>query len=293
MRRILPWLVLAALFGPPPAARGDSAAPLPSKDKRERLLEIYRNEAEGYTIYRDASRREKVELRGEPVYLWTNPVRSGGQDGAVFVWTCRGRAEVVGTFFSDPATGPRKLNHELHSLSTSILDVTRVGAKTWTPEAPGIELLPIADAPPPSATAKARMVQMRALIRDFAANTIDKADKRWELRPLPHPLYRYESTDPDIVDGAVFAFVTSAGTDPEALVVLEARRPVGGGSPIWHSAAGRFTDLDLWIRYKGTQVLAASRVEWDGPRQDAKHRYRAFHDRDIPAVEDETPNAKK
>ena len=42
---------------------------------------------------------------------------------------------------------------------------------------------------------------------------------------LPQPLYRYESTDPDVLDGAVFGFVTSAGTDLEALVVIEARKP--------------------------------------------------------------------
>ena len=68
-------------------------------------MEIYGAEAAEYAIYRDASRKEKVELRPEPVYVWTNPVRGGGQDGAVYVWTCRGRAEALGSFFSYPASG--------------------------------------------------------------------------------------------------------------------------------------------------------------------------------------------
>ena len=46
------------------------------------------------SIYRDSGRKEKVELRRDPVYIWTNPIRGGEQDGDVFVWTCRGRAEV-------------------------------------------------------------------------------------------------------------------------------------------------------------------------------------------------------
>ena len=109
MARTWLLLLLPALMGQSPASKDDSASQQAARIKRERLLEIYTKDAAGYTIYRDASRKEKVELRREPVYVWTNPVREGGQDGAVFVWTCRGRAEVLGTIFSFPASGPRKL----------------------------------------------------------------------------------------------------------------------------------------------------------------------------------------
>ena len=98
---------------------------------------------------------------------------------------------------------------------------------------------------------------MRALARDFSAETQDDKEQHWDLRLLPQPLYRYESTDPDVLDGAVFAFVTSAGTDPEAILVLEARKPAGGGEPVWHYAVARFTDLNLWVRHKGTVVFTA------------------------------------
>ena len=135
---------------------------------------------------------------------------------------------MVGTFFSYPSTGPRNLNHELHSLSTSVLDVTRPGeANTWTPTAAGVELKPVPDAPAPAATPAQRMLQMREMIRGFTASSLDHEAKRWELRLLPKPLYRYESTDPDVLDGAVFAFVTSAGTDPEVILVVEARKASG------------------------------------------------------------------
>jgi hypothetical protein len=287
MRRTTFLLLLPALVGQgPPASDGTRTAEA-SKAKRERLLAIYGDDAASYTIYRDASRKEKLELQPDPVYVWTNPTRSGGQDGAVFVWTWRGRAEVVGCIFSNPATGPRDLNHEFQSLATTVLDVTRPPPHTWTPEGPGVDLTPIPGAPPPAASAKARLVQMRALTRDFTASTLDKQEVRWELRTLPKPLYRYESTDPEVLDGAVFGFVSSAGTDLEALLVIEARRPAGGGDPVWRFGAGRFTDLDLWARHKGQEVYTAPRYEWNGPRQDVKHRYRAFKDRDIPPVEDD------
>jgi hypothetical protein len=290
MRRIwllLFLLILPSLLGQSPAPKDDSASREAARIKRERLLEIYTKDAAEYTIYHDASRKERVELQREPVYIWTNPVRDGGQDGVVFVWTRRGRAEVLGSFFSFPATGPRKLYHEFHSLSPSVLDVSRIGANTWTPEAPGIELSPIADTPDPGRSAPQRLAQMRALTHDFSASTKDDKERSWELRLLPQPLYRYKSTDPDVLDGALFAFVTSAGTDPEALLVIEARKAAAtDAAPVWHYAVARFTDLDLWVRHKGKEVYYAPLVPYNLPQQDPKHRYRVFTDRDIPAVED-------
>jgi hypothetical protein len=286
MRRTLALILLPVLMGQSSATRPDPAP----KARRERLLELYRGEAAGYTIHRDSGRKEKVELRRDPVYTWTNPIRGGEQDGEVFVWTCRGRAEVVGTFFSYPSTGPRNLNHELHSLSTSVLDVARPGgANTWSPRAPGIEPVPIADAPAPARSPSLRLSQMRELTRGFSASSEDQKEKRWELRLLPQPLYRYESTDPDVLDGAVFAFVTSAGTDPEVLLVIEARKPPGSASaaPAWHYGLARFSDLRLWVRHKGREIYSAPPIPWDAPEQDPKQRYRTFRDRDIPPIEDE------
>ncbi|MFI5459336.1 MAG: hypothetical protein ACHRXM_28255 [Isosphaerales bacterium] len=280
------FVFLLAQLGQSPSQKGDSASLQAARSKRERLLEIYTNEAAGYVIYHDASRKERVELQHEPVYVWTNPVRDSGQDGAVFVWTCRGRAEVLGCFFSAPSTGPRKLYHEFHSLSLLVLDVSRTGSKNWTPEAPGIELTPIADAPGPGRSASQRLAQMRALTHDFSASTKDDKAARWELRLLPQPFYRYKSTDPDVLDGAVFAFVTSAGTDPEALLVLEARKPADNVGPVWHYAVARFTDLNLWVRHKGTEVFFAPYIPHGLPRQDPKHRYRVFHDRNLAPVEE-------
>jgi hypothetical protein len=288
MQRTLALLLLPALLGQAPDARPDPAA----RGRRERLLELYRGEAAGYVIHRDPALKEKVELRREPVYTWTNPIRGGEQDGAVFVWTCRGRAEVIGTFFSYPSTGPRNLNHELHSLSTSTLAVTRPGgANTWTPQAPGIEPAPIADAPAPAPSPAQRLLQIRELTRAFSATSEDLKEKRWELRLLPQPLFRYESSDPDVLDGAVFAFVTSAGTDPEVILVIEARRPSGPASaaPTWHYAIARFSDLRLWVRHQGKEVFTAPPIPWDAPEQDPRQRYRTFRDRGIPPIEGESP----
>jgi hypothetical protein len=284
MRRLSLLLLLPLLMGQGASTPKASDA---TKSKKERLLEIHLNEASSYTFFRDASRKEKVELRREPVYVWQNQIY--GQDGAVFVWTCRGRAEVIGTFYSFPQVGPRQLFHELHSLATTVLDVSRPIEPAWKPEAPGIDFAPIPDAPAPARLASQRLIQMRSLSRDFSATSQDKQARRWELRLLPQPLFRDESTDPDVIDGALFSFVTSAGTDPELLLVLEARRPGANDPHTWQFAVARFSDLQLWVRLKGKEVARFADLPHGVMPRDPKARYHAFKQREIPPVEDPKP----
>jgi hypothetical protein len=290
--RVVLIFLMPALIGQAPAVdsgdvKGDLAA--------TRLREIYVSEASGYTIYRDSTRKEKAVLRRDPVYTWTNPIQSGEQDGHVFVWTCRGRAEVIGTIFSTPHTGPRRLIHELHSLSTTVLDVERDGPNGWKPLRPGIEPKPIPDAPSPARSAPQRLAQMRALTREFAASAVDYQGRRWELRLLPQPLYRFESTDPDVLDGAVFAMVSSAGTDPELIMVLEARRPEGdtSASPTWQFGVARFSDMALSVKLKNQVVYTAPLIPYGTPVADPTYRYRLFVDRTIPPVEETDSTATK
>jgi hypothetical protein len=285
-------LSLAAVLVPALMAQApDGSAPKrdgAAKAKHERLLQIYRQEAEGYTVHHDARREEKLELRPKPVYVWTNPLRAGGQDGAVFVWTRRGCAELVGTIFSYPATGQRSIQHELHSLATTVLDVSRHGSpgsggEGWTPKVPGITLAAVPGAPAPSQAPSQRLAQIREFGREFSGTTEDQYKNRWELRMLPQPLFRYESTDPDVLDGAVLAFVSSAGTDPEAILVIEARKAAGVSASVWQFGLARFTDMRLVMRYKETEVFSVPMLLAAPPPTGA---YRIFMDRTIPPIEE-------
>jgi len=60
-------------------AQGESEA---ARTQREWLLKLHLGDALEYTMYRDASQKEKLEFRREPVYVWTNPVRVSQQDGS-------------------------------------------------------------------------------------------------------------------------------------------------------------------------------------------------------------------
>jgi hypothetical protein len=256
----------------------------PEAARKERLFKLHQSDALEYTICRDRSQTEKLEFRKEPVYVWTNPVRAAQQDGLVFVWTGRGRPEAIGTIFSSTAGDKRGLTHEFHSLSLSTLHIARKGThdKLWKPGGPGIKLLPIEGAPVPARSAVQRLAQLRTMARDFTAATRDAKDNRWDLRLLSQPLCRYESTDPDVLDGALFAFVTSAGTDPEALLVIEARQAPGGAMPVWQRALARFTDLHLSVQYKGREVFSAPNTLGNPLAMYPKQEYWISADRLIP-----------
>ena len=272
-------VTVIALAGPVQTPSLGDPAPKP---KADRLLALDTEDAASFAIYRDTDRKEKLELRREPIYRWTNPTRVGGQVGDVFVWTYRGRPEAVGSIFSHPHDDGRSrvVCHELHSLSTAVLVVDRPGPNQWKPEAPGVDLKPIPDAPEPAATAPLRLAQLRALAREFSGRSLSDRKEAWELRLLPRPLYRYEGTDPDVIDGAVFALVSTAGTDPEILLLLEARKLAAG--PAWVFGAARFSDMNLWLKHKDAEVWSSIRDGQNTFYHDAKHRFRFYQDRMIP-----------
>ena len=263
---------------------GENPLSAPAAKARSRqLLELHTADAASYSIFRDVDRTQKLTLKREPVYRWTNPTRSNGQEGEVYVWTYRGRPEVIGSIFSHPTNdGLRTVCHELQSLSLAVLVVDRTAVEQWVPQAPGVDLKPVEGAPKPAGNPGLRMAQIRALAREFTGRSLSNQGKAWELRLLPRPLYRYESTDPDVLDGAVFALVSSAGTDPELILVLEAR--VGQSGPQWLYGAARFSDMNLWLSHKNHEVWSAIRSEEDTQNHDAKHRYRFYQDRRIPEL---------
>ncbi|MEJ7637894.1 MAG: hypothetical protein WKF75_07920, partial [Singulisphaera sp.] len=201
------WFASLGLVGS--VARSQRSEPLedrptlPAEIKNAAWLhEVYLREASEYEFYLDSEKRQKLELRREPVMRWTS---EGDYNGEVYVWTHRGAAAVVGCIFSGPAgDGGRRVLHEFHSLVPQPLDSGGRGGSGWRPAEAGIAPEPIPDAPEPSEGKVLRLAQMRDLARRFSAQ-VDRQGGMSEMRLLPQPLYRYVVMDEGpVVDGAVF-----------------------------------------------------------------------------------------
>jgi hypothetical protein len=202
--------------------------------------------------------RDVLKLEPKSVLKWANP-GVGRVHGGVYLWTANGRPEVVLSLFKvwEPLWG---FQAEMHSLSQDEMTVERDGKIMWQPNQPGLSFKDVPDSPESAGTPARRLQQIRALAKDFSASMIDyrrnELGERQELRLLPQPIYRYQSTDPDVPDGAMFTFVF--GTDPEIFLLLEARRM--NGALGWKYALARMNFDALTVLYKGREVWHAERV---------------------------------
>ena len=245
----------------------------------KKMLPIYCKEIAEYSIAVESDPKKELELKKEPIFEWTNPIRSSYQQGVIFLWLRDGRPAAVGSIFSqqDPRLPGRRVMHEFHALDSEKLLVSRPQAlNEWKPQA-GLARNPLPDAGAPATTAEARLRQMRRLAQEFTGYETDDEGKRYDLRLLPRPLYRYPAAKAGVVDGALFTLISTEGTDPEVWLLLEARKE--GDDTRWEYACCRFSNRNLYVQHKGKEVWSSVRSATDTVAHDALHLYRLYGDK--------------
>jgi hypothetical protein len=249
----------------------------PADSLSKKMLPIYVKEAGLYSLAVESATTKPLELKKEPVFEWANPTRND-QQGVVFVWLRDGRPAAVACIFSGPheKLPGRVLAHELHALDPEKLLVKRDAKNQWKPEG-GLTRKELTDAAAPAATPATRLLQMRRLAQEFTGEETDFQGKKWELRLLPTPLYRYPTAKSGVIDGALFALVSNAGTDPEVLLLIEAH--VVDGKPRWEYACGRFSDWDLRLQRKDVEVFSSVRSDTNAFAHGPQHLYRIYEDK--------------
>ncbi len=227
----------------------------------EETTGLIKAELPNWRIWKGNDRQDELQLESKSVLRWTNP-GSGRVYGDLYFWTAHGRPEVVMSIFKawDPPNG---FHAEMHSLSLETMEADRNGKTIWAPSQPGITLRDVPSAPQPADSAVRRLSQMRTLALEFEAVLTDKrrndSGERQSLRLLTQPLHRYQSSDSDAdwIDGAVFGFVM--GTDPEAFVLLEARR--SGETTKWQYGLARMNNDAMVVTHNRREVWRIERQE--------------------------------
>ncbi|MCO8120297.1 hypothetical protein NHH03_01015 [Stieleria sp. TO1_6] len=194
----------------------------------------------------------KISVQEKPILSWNS---LGGWSGDLFVYTAQGRIQLVGCLGSQlQETGDIQFFQEFHSFADQpIHDVALGDSQTWQipTNVPPIKL--IEDAPTPANSAPRRLVQMRGLARSFSLGMqVTDSNVENQLRLLPQPIARQSTDTGDVIESALFAFVSSAGTDPEALLLIEARRIEDQLQ--WTYSIGRFTTREIWMSYHQQEI---------------------------------------
>jgi hypothetical protein len=123
----------------------------------------------------------------------------------------------------------------------------------WTPQTSAVEWAPMKTDMPPAAEPTARLRQFKTLAKRFSSYQIFNPGKqREELRLLVQPLHRYSDAERHIRDGVLFAL--ALGTNPEALLFLEARDDKDGKLS-WHfGLARRGSSAEIHVLLDETEV---------------------------------------
>lgn len=229
-----------------------------SDDEKARAVETLesgKQEAARYTVNSEPKRDKPFDLKPDSLLRWQNTVNKSVH-GNIFIWTNKGRPELVASimrFFS-----PRvSFGAEFQSLALTPLTVEKDGKVVWTPREPGIVLKPFDESSEPSESKPQRLRQMRQLAQLFTADLEDYDRDNYRLRLMPQPLYRYESTDPEVLDGALFSYTYT--TDPDLLVVIEARK--SNDRFQWMFGLARMNVGEVKVTYRDRQVFHAKRLE--------------------------------
>ena len=185
-----------------------------------------------YSI-RPAPGRSAARAPARPGPQWSNPI-VGEIYGDVFIWTSKGRPEVIGSLhkwysphnhsaieFLSLSTGSTRRepgrSGDLDPLSTRDRDEADPRCSR-----PGGDARPAA---PPDA---------RAWPRTSPAARPVRRQRERDTRLLSQPIYRYVNSEAPVVDGALFVFVQ--GTDPETFLLIEA------------ASGGREGPMAVWPR---------------------------------------------
>ena len=231
----------------------DPAAVTDQSPKSERS-EFMKRSLLAYDVTVGAARMRPT-LLAEPSLRWDNQV-SKVPDGSLYLWTdAESRPVIAVQVFIAGGTKDLWL-HEFQSLTAEPLQVVQKGKPIWTPRRGGIALQPVSDAPPPSQTRPGRLSQMKQIAQRYKAEDEFEEKSAWELRLLSTPVHRWEGkSGSTLIDGALFVYVH--GTDPEALLFLEAQRTPAG--EVWKSSFAPMTGYALKIREQDRPVWSISK----------------------------------
>jgi hypothetical protein len=230
-------------------ASGQDPAPSSPRgvERAERFKEM-RQIAEAYRVVTldERGTRIPVALVRDPLHRWNDPTR---QIGGATLWAWRSVGRPIA--FLALEWHPDHWSFEFVSLASGPVEADD-GVFRWSPRRAGVEFRTLPGAPAPAASANERLRQIREIVRRFSGSEYwDVTSQHYPLRLLSHPIDRYSDLASGLLDGAIFVFAN--GTNPEAFLLIEARRD-DKGAMTWSYAAATLTTAAPTLKLDGKDV---------------------------------------
>ncbi|OYP29942.1 hypothetical protein [Rhodopirellula sp. MGV] len=232
------------------------------------LRNHYASIAREITLRSAGDSGERFVMMEKPAMSWAS---LGGWSGDLFVWTGNGKIQAVGCIGAQQTSEEQFRDfYEFHSLAAEPLeDVLLTPKIRWIPTDDAANRARLVGAPLPATSPSLRLSQMRRLARSFHVGMqVNDDNVENELRLLPQPVAREcrelddraekVETSATTIDSALFAFVSSSGTDPEAFLLLEAVRQEQ--QTVWMFCVVRFTTRELWINRDNAATKTIDKV---------------------------------
>jgi hypothetical protein len=262
MTRILSELLLccstACLLGVAAQLSGEE----PSDDNLKKLADDSRSRAEAIEVsVAIGDRTTKAKVCPDPIMKYTDPPRQI-EMATLWVWQVEGCPVALGKVEAYRRPGGPSWLYCFASTSTGLVEGQWPDGHRFPASHAGIEWKAI-DGPAPLETAAGRQRQMKELFRRFSATVFDDHAKTSDaLRPLARPLHEYSSPRQGILQG-IFCGLTANGTNPDAIVALEAVGPEKGkeGPKSWRYGVVPMTATGVIVKLDKAEVFTRQ-PEW-------------------------------
>lgn len=234
----------------------------PTEAEKDSRIAYLKDQAARHAIYLDTEGKKPLRFSPTPLLFYTN--WSGrSSDGVSFLWLAGQRPAAM---MSLSLRRPRDdVYREGASLWSAPLECRLGSDSVWAPRAAGVVAQPLPEAEPPATGKAQRLAQMRDIARRFEVTLHRNEEELTQLRVLTTPIYRYEAADNGIVDGGLFAFVTT--NDPEMLLLIEAARVKSGTEVNWRYTLSRMHSAKQVVRRDGQEIWTAAHFYRD-PNED-------------------------
>jgi hypothetical protein len=241
----------------------------PADDNLKKLADDSRSRAEAIEVsVAIGDRTTKAKVCPDPIMKYTDPPRQI-EMATLWVWHVDGCPVAVGKVEAYRRPEGTRWLYCFTSTSTGRVEGQWPEGRRFRARKPGIEWKAL-DGPTPHETAAGRLRQMKELFRRFSTTVFDDIQKTSdELRPLARPLHEYASPKRGVLQGILCGF-TANGTNPDAILALEAIRPAEGkdAPPSWRYGVIGMTASGIVVKLDKEEAFRRPYAGWRPGDQD-------------------------